>query len=105
MSDLMWAELHFLKSVKPFSEEALTAHIYENPEEWNQIFEKKQLEFKDIPSNKLLDTLNLHDGTKMQEPVTKPTTGRSREEKEGTAKRIETNASKKLSRDSGAPDA
>ena len=41
MSDLMWAELHFLKSVKPFSEEALTAHIYENPEEWNQIFEKK----------------------------------------------------------------
>ena len=41
----------------------------------------------------------------MQEPVTKPTTGRSREEKEGTAMRVETNASKKLSRDSGAPDA
>ena len=97
----MWAELHYLKNISPFSEESLTEHITKNPEQWGKIFEMKQLEFKDIPSNKLLDTMQLHDGTKMLSPETKPTTVANRQE---TGARVETNASKKLSRDSGAPD-
>ena len=74
MTDLMWAELHFLNNVAPFSQESVTDHILQNPEQWNKIFEKKHLEFRDIPSYKMLDTMNLHGNTKNNEPVTKPTT-------------------------------
>ena len=61
MNDLMWAELHYLNKVKPFSEEILTNHIEQNPEQWNKLFDLTDVSFSTLPNKALFDMKDLHE--------------------------------------------
>jgi dynein heavy chain len=61
ITDLMWAELHYLNNVKPFNEDVLTNHILQNPEQWSKLFDLDAISFSEIPCKGLLDIRSLHE--------------------------------------------
>ena len=95
ITDLMWADLHYLNNVKPFHEDVLTNHILQNPEEWNKLFDLTTLSFSDIPCKGLLDIGRLH-----EEHVAVPATRLSR----STAPKARLDTAKVLMRESGTAD-
>ena len=61
MTDLMWAELIYLSSIKPFSIENLNNHIIGNPAYWYELQDKRHITFSDIPSRSLIDVASFID--------------------------------------------
>ena len=61
MTDLMWAELIYLSSIKPFSIENLNNHIINNPAYWRELQDKRHITFSDIPSRALIDVASFID--------------------------------------------
>ena len=57
LNSMVWADLKFLSSLKPFNATNLLSHICKNQDAWNKFFNKKDrpLTYEDLPNKDQLD--------------------------------------------------
>jgi hypothetical protein len=55
MTNFMFAELDALSRISPFTEQNLVQHIAENPELWDRLYKRSNINFTELPNRNLFD--------------------------------------------------
>ena len=57
LTNMMWADLRFLSTLKPFNSQNLLSHLTSNQERWSKLYKRrdKPITFEDLPNKDQLD--------------------------------------------------
>ena len=55
LTEVMWSDLNFLSSLRPFNENNLSMHILQNQSEWDTLFKMQQISFDLLPNKSEID--------------------------------------------------
>jgi hypothetical protein len=50
LTEVVWSDLLFLQTLKPFSDQNLSQHILENHQQWDQLYRAATFNFDRLPN-------------------------------------------------------